>query len=119
MVMIGKNITSRDLRLGMLFADPRCGPAPALYHAMQSTLNTLLPEGNVTPAIPFVNLYDFSTSHMPSIANLHLCKYLSIVRPLMVHSMSSLVTNVFHDTKLVDGLNTQNPDFGSIWSLCR
>jgi hypothetical protein len=54
---------------------------------------------------------------VPSIANLHLCRYLSIVRPLVVHSISSLVTNVFHDAKLVDGLNTQNPDFDSIWSL--
>jgi hypothetical protein len=101
----------------MLFGDARCSPAPALYHAMQGTLNALLPDGNVTPSIPFVNLYDFSISFMPSIANLHLCKYLSMVRPLVVHSMSSMVTNVLHDSQLVNGLNTQNPDFHSIWSF--
>jgi hypothetical protein len=117
MVMVGKDTTSRSLRLGIPFVDPRCGPASALYDAMQSTLNTLLPEGNVTPSIPFVDMYDFSTSFVPSIANLHLCKYLSMVRPLVVHSMSSMVTNVFHDSQLVNGLNTQNPDFDAIWSF--
>jgi hypothetical protein len=98
MVMVEKDTTSRSLRLGIPFVDPRCGPASALYDAMQSTLNTPLPDGNVTPSIPFVDMYDFSTSFMPSIANLHLCKYLSMVRPLVVHSMSSLITNVFHDS---------------------